>query len=71
MPETGNAMLRVENANPRSDRTENGRRRQPRAQQPAAVHAAELRRIHPKERHRTAVQAARTEFVASVHPGAR
>jgi len=73
VPETGNAVLRVENANPRGDRTENGRRgRQPRGRRSAAARAPELRRrIRPKERHRTAVQAARAQLVASVHPGAR
>lgn len=74
MPEAGHAVLRIEDANPRSGRTEDGRR-QPVARarrQSGAVRAARLRwRIHPQERHRAAVQAPRAQLVASVHAVAR
>lgn len=74
MPEAGHTVLRLKDANPRSGRTEDGRR-QPAARagrQSGAVRAAELRRrIHAQERHRAAVQAPRAQLVASVHAVAR
>lgn len=48
MPQTGDAVLRFENANPRSRRTEDRR-------QYAPAHAADLRWVYAQKRHRTAV----------------